>query len=83
MNYRDHFKELLPIIKAYTEGKTIQRRSDGFWEDKEEIDFLSSPSAYRIKPEPEIPKEFLQAMKECNEGKLVDLDTALTKPYPK
>jgi hypothetical protein len=46
----------LPLIKAYSEGKTIQVRTiNGFdnWEDLRcELRCLRDPSDYRIKPEP-------------------------------
>ena len=50
---RQEAKELLPIIKAYGEGKIIQYRSDVGWIDLEDdISFVEFPSLYRIKPEP-------------------------------
>ena len=47
-------KELLPIIQAKAEGKTIQVKAiDGMWYDDEDmLKFDSSPQNYRIKPEP-------------------------------
>jgi len=45
-------KELLPIIQAYTEGKTIQIKLDGKWKDAINLDF--SMREYRIKPEPKV-----------------------------
>lgn len=47
-------KELLPIIQAKAEGKTIQAKAiDGMWYDDEDmLKFDSSPQNYRIKPEP-------------------------------
>ena len=46
-------KELLPIIQAYAEVKTIQFFSmDKGWEDKEYLNFSEEPYLYRIKPEP-------------------------------
>lgn len=54
---REQTKELLPIIKAYAEGKTIQYYYiDAGWADIDPdgtIDFSDYPSNYRIKPEPE------------------------------
>lgn len=46
-------KELLPIIQAKAEGKTIQVKAiDGMWYDDEDmLKFDSSPQNYRIKPE--------------------------------
>lgn len=53
---REQVKELLPIIKAYAEGKTIQYYYiDAGWADIDPngaIDFSDNPSKYRIKPEP-------------------------------
>lgn len=45
---REEAKELLPIIKAFAEGKTIQFRG----RDVEESSFDGSLNDYRIKPEP-------------------------------
>ena len=53
---REEAKELLPIIQAYAEGKTIQYRNVVCeWEDvtiEEDLSFADNPSEYRIKPEP-------------------------------
>ena len=49
---RENAKELLPIIKAYSEGKKIQFFNGIEWIDKEIIYFDSEPHRYRIKPEP-------------------------------
>ena len=51
---REEAKELLPIIQAYAEGKTIQFRENinNMWETIIRPSFNKSPSAYRIKPEP-------------------------------
>lgn len=49
---REEAKELLPIIQAYVEGKTIQFLNlDDIWEDKDTLLFLRKPYRYRIKPE--------------------------------
>ena len=45
-------KELLPIIKAFSEGKQIQFFGGTIWEDRNTLSFDSDPSRYRIKPEP-------------------------------
>lgn len=51
-------KDLLPIIKAHAEGKTIQYYSrtafNSTWKDceSEDIDFEDEDYEYRIKPEP-------------------------------
>ena len=50
---RTSAKELLPIIQAYAEGKTIQFFSnDKGWADKEYLNFSEEPYLYRIKTEP-------------------------------
>ena len=48
---RKEAKEMLPIIQAYAEGKTIQFLDVGKWLDVCETDFYQSPGKYRIKPE--------------------------------
>lgn len=53
---RQQAKELLPIIKAFAEGKTIQIKAvNNRWYDRAEkeceIHFNSEPQKYRIKPE--------------------------------
>ena len=49
---RQQAKELLPIIQAYSEGKTLQIRQNGSdWMDIETASFIGFPSEYRIKPE--------------------------------
>lgn len=48
---REEAKELLPIIQAYAEGRTIQFLDGGKWLDLCESDFYKSPERYRIKPE--------------------------------
>ena len=48
---RNQAKELLPIIKAFSEGKAIQQ-TDGYdWYDLDDPDFMANGSSYRIKPE--------------------------------
>lgn len=52
---REEAKELLPIIQAYAEGKTIQYKVNevkGGWQDMYNPSFNDAPSEYRIKPEP-------------------------------
>ena len=54
---REQAKDLLPIIQAFAEGKTIQvKASDGLWYGREgengELNFNADPQVYRIKPEP-------------------------------
>ena len=51
---RKEAKELLPIIQAFAEGKTIEMYNNTEWQDLiiESIKFDCKPSCYRIKPEP-------------------------------
>lgn len=49
---REEAKELLPIMQAFAEGKTIQLFDGGKWLDVYETDFHESPVKYRIKSEP-------------------------------
>lgn len=48
---REKAKELLPIIKAYAEGKTIQYLIKDEWFDAFAPNFNFSANDYRIKPE--------------------------------
>lgn len=56
-------KELLPVIKAYAEGKVIQMKSSNLnkWEDAVSPAFTLPTNNYRIKPE---PREFYMAFRE-------------------
>lgn len=54
---RQQAKDMLPIIQALAEGKTIQvKASDGLWYGREgencELNFNADPQVYRIKSEP-------------------------------
>ncbi len=57
---REQAKELLPIIQAFAEGKTIQyychnEKEILQWADiqlEENVEFSDTPQKYRIKPEP-------------------------------
>ena len=51
---REEAKELLPIIQAFAEGKTIQYRHKGrsTWYDLDSGQFNCDMYYYRIKPEP-------------------------------
>ena len=51
---REQAKQLLPIIQAYAEGKTIEFLTDGTWVAMIDTTpkFDCEPSKYRIKPEP-------------------------------
>lgn len=52
---REQAKNMLPIIQAFAEGKTIQyRNAECEWEDIPigvNLSFADTPSEYRIKPE--------------------------------
>lgn len=49
---RKEAAELLPIIKAFSEGKEIQYKSNGSWYSAENIVFIGETQRFRIKPEP-------------------------------
>ena len=49
---REETKKLLPIIRAFAEGKTIQYKFSEGWRDLDQLTALSDMSKYRIKPEP-------------------------------
>ena len=53
---RKRARELLPVIQAFAEGKTIQYRDNSRvykWSDADnEIFLLNTDNEYRIKPEP-------------------------------
>lgn len=56
---REEWAERLPLIQAFVEGKTIQRRFyDGVcfseWQEGSDISFINSADQYRIKPEPKV-----------------------------
>ena len=59
---REQAKEMLPIIKAFAEGKTIQLFTNGIWEDAKNPTFESG-AMYRIKPEPKYRP--FKSQKEC------------------
>ena len=51
---REEVKELLPIMQAFAEGKTLQYRvneENNEWENIINPKFIDLPSNYRIKPE--------------------------------
>ena len=48
---RKNVKELLPIIKAFAEGKQIQFFNGGAWINLDYPNFSEEPSLYRVKPE--------------------------------
>lgn len=49
---RNQAKELLPIIKAFSEGKDIETKTGSGWISIENMSFAGNPLQYRIKPEP-------------------------------
>ena len=49
---RDEAKELLPIIMAYANGKTVEKWVENRWIEMDEPTFAGNPSKYRIKAEP-------------------------------
>lgn len=50
---REKAKELLDIIKAYSEGKEIEfLDSEGEWTISKNLELILNPSYYRIKSEP-------------------------------
>lgn len=49
---RKEAAELLPIIKAFSEGKCIETKTGSGWIGTENMSFVGSPQQYRIKPEP-------------------------------
>ena len=58
---REEAKQLLPVIQAYAEGKTIQIKTDDGWEDfeKDELpieDMAEFPEEYRLKNKQNEPK---------------------------
>ena len=50
---RQRAKELLPIIQAFVEGKTVQYKIEGEWIQTNVPSFNPYLWEYRIKPEPE------------------------------
>ena len=48
---RKQTKELLPIMQAFAEGKTIQYKFNEGWRDLDRLEALGDTSKYRIKPE--------------------------------
>ena len=56
-------KDLLPIIKAFSEGKCVETKTSSGWISIENMGFVGNPLQYRIKPEPKY-RPFKNA-KEC------------------
>ena len=48
---REEARKLLPLMEAYSKGKTIQIKNKDKWADLVEATFAASPDKYRIKPE--------------------------------
>jgi hypothetical protein len=49
---REHAKDMLPIIKAFVDGKEIEFKSDiAGWVSLPSLQFIHAPDRYRIKPE--------------------------------
>ena len=48
---RNQAKELLPIIKAFAEGKDVETKTGSGWMSIENMSFAGKPESYRIKPE--------------------------------
>ena len=49
---RNQAKELLPVIKAFSEGKDIETKTSSGWISIENMSFAGNPDNYRIKLEP-------------------------------
>ena len=49
---REEAKELIPIMQAFADGKTIEFFKQGEWMELNDPDFMWSAYKYRIKPEP-------------------------------
>lgn len=49
---REEAKELLPIIQAFAEGKTVEYLNNKKWKEGDDLSFWLRPQNYRIKPEP-------------------------------
>lgn len=50
---REHAKELLPIIQAFAEGKTVEYlNNEKKWKESDNLSFWLKPQDYRIKFEP-------------------------------
>ena len=63
---RENAKELLPIIKAYSEGKEIEFLNlGGKWKLLTDPNFDGEPFQYRIKPEPKYRP--FKSVEECLE----------------
>jgi hypothetical protein len=77
---RERAKELLPIIQAFIEGKTIQYKRKDVWEDcfyQTDICFEHSSTNYRIKPESETESSSSSSC--CGGGGFIGCDCDMPK----
>lgn len=67
---RNDAKELLPIIQAFAEGKTIQVRDEReIWGDVGDgLNWNLRPSRYRVKPREVVLCEFNGNLQTCEDG---------------
>ena len=49
---REEAKELMPVIKAFADGKDVETKTGSGWMSIENMSFAGKPDSYRIKPEP-------------------------------
>ena len=49
---REEAAKLLPIIKAFSEGREIETKTSSGWVSTGSMSFVGSPNDYRIKPSP-------------------------------
>lgn len=49
---RNQAKQLLPVIKAFSEGKGVETKTGSGWISIENMSFAGNPNSYRIKQEP-------------------------------
>ena len=49
---REEAKQLLPIIRAFAEGKCVETKTGSGWVNMENMSFTGNPKAYRIQSEP-------------------------------
>lgn len=54
---RENAKDYLPLVQALAEGKVIQFKCAGGWEEIERPMFSGDPTEWRIKPAPVGPDE--------------------------
>ena len=74
---REYASDFIPLIKAFSTGKTIQTTThDSVWEDVEHPTFTGHPAKYRVKPE---PREFT-IMRRDYDGAIVGDDNGSLPP---